>query len=124
MSNDIFVDGDPLEDPHWRKTPKAKRSSRHMGCPLPWFVWMLPLVKSKDQLAMALYLYRRCCICNSDTVTVPNDEVEELLDFSRWAKCRALSGLEQARVLRRIGRNGWRHATKIQLCCWPGPPPK
>jgi hypothetical protein len=120
MRNDIFVDGDPLEDPHWRKTPKAKRSSRHMGCPLPWFVWMLPLVKSKDQLAMALYLYRRCCICKSDTITVPNNEITELLDFSGWGKYRALLALEKAGVLRREENGG--RTTRIRLCSWPDPP--
>jgi hypothetical protein len=121
MSKDIFADGDPFEDPHSRKTPKAKRSSRLIGCPLPWFAWILPLVKSKDQLAMALYLYRRCSICNSDTITVPNDEVSALLDISRWGKYRQLTALERAGILRIKSASRWRLA-KVQLCHWPEPP--
>ena len=120
MNKDIFEDGDPFEDSHWQKTPKAKRHSRHIGCPVPWFVWVLPLVKSKDQLAMALYLYRRCCNWHSDTVTVPNDEVDELLDISRWGKHRQLVALERAGILR-IQDTG-RRMTKVQLCYWPDPP--
>jgi hypothetical protein len=120
MSNDIFVDGDPLEDPHWQKTKKPKRSGPLIGCPVPWFVWVLPLVKTKNQLAMVFYLYRRCCVCNSDTVTVPNDEVKELLDISRWGKRRYLVALEQAGILR-IRETGRRMA-KVQLCYWPDPP--
>ena len=123
MSDDFFKDGDPFKDPHWQKV-KPKRSSRHIGCPTPWFTWLFDRVgdQGKNQLGVALYLYRRCCICNNDTVTVPNGEIEELLNISRWAKCRALRGLELAEVIRRIGRDGWRHATKIQLCHWPHPP--
>jgi hypothetical protein len=119
MSSDIFVDGDPLEDPHGRKTKKPKRSGRLIGCPVPWFVWVFPLVKSKEQLALALYLYRRCCICNSDTVTVPSSEITELLDFSRWGKYRALLALEQAGILRREENGG--RTTKVRLCSWPDP---
>jgi hypothetical protein len=119
MSN-IFEADDPFEDPHWQKTPKPKRSSRLIGCPLPWFAWVFPLVKSKEQLAMALYLYRRCSICNSDTITVPNDEIDELLDISRWGKHRQLIALEQGGILR-IKDTGRRMA-KVQLCYWPDPP--
>jgi hypothetical protein len=119
MNNDIFVDGDPLDDPHWRKTPKAKRSGRFMGCSLPWFVWMFPLVKSKEQLAVALYLYRRCCICRSDTVTVPTGELVEL-GLGRWGKYRLLLSLEQVGILQ-VKDHG-RRTVKVRLCSWPEPP--
>lgn len=120
MSNDIFVDGDSLEDPHWWKMRKPKRSSRLIGCPVSWFAWVFPLVKSKEQLAVALYLYRRCCICNSHTVTVPSNEITELLNFSRWGKYRTLLALEQAGILRREENGG--RTTKVRLCSWPDPP--
>lgn len=121
MNKEVFEDGDPFEDPAWSKTPEAKRSSRLIGCPLPWFAWVFALVKSKDQLALALYLYRRCCIRNSDTITVPNDELDELLGISRWAKYRQLTALERAGILRIKGASRWRMA-KVQLCHWPEPP--
>ena len=93
--NTIFEDGDPFEDPHWRKTPEPKRrSSRLIGCPVSWFAWVFPLAKSKEQLALALYLYRRCCVCRSDTVMVPTAELVELGPGNltlepdqHWARC-------------------------------------
>jgi hypothetical protein len=121
VSKDIFEDGDPFADPHWQKPAKSKRSTRFIGCPVPWLVWALPrLNDGKYHLAVALYLYRRCCVAKSDTVTVPNSEVEELFDLSRWAKCRILAALEQAGILKRL-ENG-RRVVKVQLCAWPEPP--
>jgi hypothetical protein len=96
-----------------------KQVGRYIGCSVPWFMWVIRLVKSKEQLALALYLYRRCCVCHSDTVTVPTGELEELLDIGRWGKYRLLPALEQAGVLR-VKENG-RHTMKVQLCCWPDP---
>jgi hypothetical protein len=91
-----------------------------MGCPVPWFVWVVPLVKSKEQLALAIYLYRRCCVCHGDTITVPTEEVREMVGLSRWGKYRTLNALEQAGVLR-VLENG-RQTIKVQLCFWPDPP--
>jgi hypothetical protein len=96
----IFEDRDPFDDPNWQKTTKPRRrAERLIGCPMPWFAWALPLVKSKEQLAVALYLYRRCCICRSSTVTVPTNELEEI-GISRVAKYRLLLALEQAGAIR------------------------
>jgi hypothetical protein len=120
MSGGIFEDGDPFKDPAWQKATKPRRSGRFIGCPVPWFLWVLPRVgDGKTQLTVALYLYRRCCIAKSDTITVPNSEIEELFDLSRWAKCRALAALERAGVIKRI-ENG-RRAVKVRLCAWPEP---
>jgi hypothetical protein len=121
MSKDIFEDGVPFKDPHWQKATKPKRRiGRLIGCQLSWFAWVFPLVKSKEQLALALYLYRRCCICHSDTVTVPTDELVELLGVGRWGKYRLLPALEQAGILW-IRLNG-RQTIMVQLRCWPDPP--
>jgi hypothetical protein len=73
-----------------------------------------------NRLAVALYLYRRCCICNSDTVTVPNSEIDEMLRITRFAKVRALRSLERAGVLWIIA-NG-RQVSKVRLRVWPDPP--
>jgi hypothetical protein len=119
--NTIFEDGDPFEDPHWRKTPEPKRrSSRLIGCPVSWFAWVFPLAKSKEQLALALYLYRRCCICRSDTVTVPTAELVEW-GLGRWGKYRLLLALERVGVLR-VEESDRRKTVKVRLCFWPDPP--
>ena len=123
MSKDIFEDGgDPFADPAWQKATKPKRRSRIIGCPVPWFTWLFARVndQGKNQLAVALYLYRRCCFCNSDTVVVPIDAIEELLDMSRWAKSRTLRALERAGVLW-IVENG-KKLVRVRLCAWPDPP--
>jgi hypothetical protein len=126
VKDDIFEDGDPFKDPAWQKATKPKRRSRMIGCPVPWFSWLYARVDGrgsggKNQIAVALYLYRRCCIANSDTVTVPNSEIDELLGITRQAKSRALRSLERYGVLW-IVENG-RRVAKVRLCAWPDPPP-
>jgi hypothetical protein len=125
VSDDLFIDGegDPLGEDlqrHKSKKPKRRRTERLVGCPAAWFAWMFPLATSKEQVGLALYLYRRCCVCNSDTVTVPTHEVTELLDLSRWGKYRALLGLEKIGILQRQ-KNG-AGTTKVRVCFWPDPP--
>ena len=121
MSQDVFEEGDPFADPSWQKnsTKPRRRAVRYIGCPLPWFVWVFPLVKSKEQLALALYLYRRCCVCRSDTVTVPTHELTEL-GLGRWGKYRLLLTLEQAGILQ-VRENG-QQTIEVRLNSWPDPP--
>jgi hypothetical protein len=119
MNDDIFEDGDPFQDPAWRKLKKSQRWVPYVGCPLVWFKWVFPLVRSQNQLAAALLLYRRCCVCKSATVEVPTDAFEST-GISRWGKHRQLLTLEQAGVIRieptQRGRVG-----KVTLINWPEP---
>lgn len=89
---------------------------RLIGCPLEWFTWVLDLTRSKEQLALALYLYRRACILRSATVTVPNGELAEL-GFGKWSKYRLLRSLEDAGVVCVEQRNG--RAARVTLSRWP-----
>jgi hypothetical protein len=121
MNEDLFEDGDPFQDPAWQRTGKrgSRRRVAYIGCPLSWFGWVMPLVKSKRQLAFVLLLYRRCCICQSATVTVPT-EVFENLGISRRQKRTQLLALEAAEVIRvEATQNGW--VGKITLVNWPEP---
>jgi hypothetical protein len=119
MSDDIFEDGDPFADPAWRRVKPSRGKSPWIGCPLSWFEWVVPLVKSKGQLALVLLLYRRCCVCGSATVTVPTYEFESI-GISRHGKRRLLLALEQAGVIRaeatQRGQVG-----KVTLTNWPDP---
>jgi hypothetical protein len=89
-------------------SPKARKpkqpDDRYIGCPFTWLKRVLSLVKSKDQLVVALYLQRRRAVCRSRTFTVPNQELAEL-GVTRQAKYRALRHLEQAGEIT-ITRNG------------------
>lgn len=117
MNTDIFGKGDPFDDPSWRKATK-RRADRFIGCSVPWLAWVLRRVKSKEQLALALCVYRRCCVQNSDTVTVPTEELTEL-GIGRWAKYHLVPKLEQAGVLRVLETG--RGTIKVRLH-WPDPP--
>jgi hypothetical protein len=120
MTDDVqFVNGDPLKDPAWEAQKPKRRSSRHIGCSVSWFAWVLPLVRSKQQLALALYLYRRCSICRSKTVTVPTGQLTEF-GISRWGKMRLLLWLERAGILAIEQTPG--QTAKVRLLHWPDPP--
>jgi hypothetical protein len=90
---------------------------RLIGCPLEWFTWAFGLTKSKEQFALALYLYRRACIVRGAMVTVPNRELTELGFGGRTSKRRLLLGLESAGVIRVEQRNG--RAARVTLLRWP-----
>jgi hypothetical protein len=119
MTDDLFEDGDPFDDPAWRKAKPRSSKGPWIGCSLSWFEWVLPLVKSKGQLAFVLMLYRRCCICKSATVTVPTDAFESL-GISRYGKRTLLPPLEEAGVIQveatKPGTVG-----KVTLINWPEP---
>jgi hypothetical protein len=96
-----------------RGTPRRPRAERHIGCPVEWLKRVLPLVQSKEQLAIAIWLHRRRVICRSDLFTVPNEALWEDLGLSRYVKYKALRNLEKAGVLT-ITRNG-NHPLGVKL---------
>jgi hypothetical protein len=78
---------------------------RFIGFPLWWLHCVMPIVRSKKQLACALYLWRRRVICgNRETFDVPNGELKEW-KISRQTKYQTLSLLEAAGIIR-IDRKG------------------
>ena len=89
---------------------------RLIGCPLEWFAWALGLTKSKEQFALALYLYRRACVLRSATVTVPSRELAEL-GLGRMSKYCLLLSLEEVGVVRVEQRNG--RTARATLSRWP-----
>ena len=124
--DDLFEQGDPFEDPAWKEeeSPKRKRKwslrAQYVGCPLEWLQWVARLTKSKQQLLVALYLYRRCHVCHSRTVDVPTRDLAENWGISRTTKYRVLSHLQQAGVVAVRSRTG--RTIKVTLTHWPDPP--
>jgi hypothetical protein len=122
--DDLFEQGDLFEDSTWKKESpkrKPKRSLRahYVGCPLEWLQWVARLTKSKQQLLLALYLYRRCHVCHSRTVDVPTRDLAENWGISRTTKYRVLSRFEQAGVVTVSSRTG--RTIKVTLIHWPDP---
>jgi hypothetical protein len=81
--------------------PRASKTAghRHIGCPFWWFRLALAAVKSKDQLAIALYIYRRSAVCKSATVKITNEKLLEDLGLGRGAKYRTLKCLAAAKLI-------------------------
>src|SRR5262249_926018 len=73
----------------------------------------------KEQLIVALWLYRQSRICGSPTVTVPTKGLQHL-GIGRWAKYKLLPALQQAGVLTIERRSG--RAIKVTLTHWPDAP--
>jgi hypothetical protein len=76
-------------------TPKRRRADQYIGCPLEWLKRILPLVKSPEQLAVAIWLHRRRAVCRNEVFTVPNQELHAELDIGRLVKYRTLKRLEK-----------------------------
>jgi hypothetical protein len=90
-----------------RAVPKRRRTDQHIGCPIGWLRRVLPLVNTKEQLAVALWLQRRRAVCRNELFTVPNTALREDLGLSRKVKYRALLQLEKAGVIA-LAREGKR----------------
>jgi hypothetical protein len=117
MSENLLQGGDPFDDPRWKATKKPtharRRSEAYIGCPVAWLKRVLPIVKSKDQLAVALYLHRRRVVCGNEVFSIPNAELYAALGITRQTKYRTLRHLEQAGVIALV-RDG-RQAIRARL---------
>jgi hypothetical protein len=94
---------------------KRRRTSPHIGCPVAWLRRVLPLVRSKEQLAIALWLYRRSTVCGGGWFNAPNAELERDLGLSRHTKYRAMDALEEAGVVELTRKSPRRVLVRL---CW------
>jgi len=84
---------------------RQRRADLYIGCPLEWLKRILALVKTKEQLAVAIWLHRRRAVCRSELFTVTNDALQKDLGLSRKVKYQSLQHLERERVIA-VVRNG------------------
>jgi hypothetical protein len=96
-----------------RAAPKRRRADQHIGCPVEWLKRIRPLVSTKDQLLVAIWLHRRRAICRNELFTVPNKALQEDLGLSRWVKYGALAHLEAAGAIALI--RGDKHTLQVRL---------
>jgi hypothetical protein len=99
LTEDLWIEDqtDGL-DPKPRRARSAAES-RHIGCPLAWFTRVFPVVRGKNELAVALYLYRLREIRRNRTVKVSNVGLLTDLGIDRYAKYRALRRLAGAGII-------------------------
>jgi hypothetical protein len=85
-------------------TAKPRRQQREaedrlIGCPVWWLQRVRPVVKTRDQLIVAIYLWRRRTVCGGGaTFDVPNGELKAL-GVSRKIKSRTLDLLAAAGLI-------------------------
>jgi hypothetical protein len=114
----IETAGDPLDDVRTTASrPKAAKVSAsrdgHIGCPLSWFRLVFPVVRGKNELAVALWLYRLRSVRHSRTITVSNGPLAEF-GIDRFAKYRALRRLAEAGLIRIKSNN--RKTLNVRFC--------
>jgi hypothetical protein len=91
------AEGDPL----WQaaellaQAPPRPVSKGHGVYSLAWLARVMPVMRSADQLVVALLLYRECLLRRSNTVALSNGELRKL-GISRQTKYRALGELREA----------------------------
>jgi hypothetical protein len=95
QSDDLWIDeqGDDLISQSPQRRPRSTADSRHIGCPLSWFRLVFPIVRGKNELAVALFIYRQRAIHRSRTVVVTNARLLADLGIDRYAKYRTLRRL-------------------------------
>lgn len=91
-----------------RERPKAL-----IGAPLTFFYDVCHLTDGRAALTVALLIYRRTCICQSRTVTLPEAELTAA-GITRSEKQRALVRLAAAGIVR-LEKVSTRRAAKVTL---------
>jgi hypothetical protein len=108
MSDELWIKGpDDLAVEPARRSRVATDMSRHIGCPLWWFQLVFPVVCGKNELAVALYIYRLRTVRRSRTIVVTNERLLAELGINRFAKYRALQRLAKAGIItiKRCGKS-------------------
>ncbi len=99
---DLWIELDDLNDPVQpaaRSHARSVDTAHHIGCPLSWFKAVFSVVRGKNELAIALYIYRLRVVHRSQTVTVSNASLLAELGIDRYAKYRALRRLANAGII-------------------------
>jgi hypothetical protein len=106
----LFDEGDPFDDPRWQQAAlmvdaPPRPAKGYVTCPLAWLARITPVIRTSDQLVVAMLLYRRCLIRRSKTVDLPNGDLKAA-GISRQTKYRALAELEGAGAVTIEAHNG------------------
>jgi hypothetical protein len=94
------------------KIGRVADGDRMIGCPLWWFDLAFRAVRSKGELAVALYIYRWAVVSKRRTVKVTNRWLE-VKGIQRYTKYRALARLAEAGII--TAHQSGRAATEVTL---------
>jgi hypothetical protein len=103
----LLEEGDPFDDPLWQAAAWAASEAAAgfgglgpgwIGCSLAWLAWPMPRVETAKQLALALWVYRKCARARRQIVRLSNGELR-FLGINRYAKYRILTRLQQKGLL-------------------------
>jgi hypothetical protein len=92
---------------------KAKRGRRLMGAPLAFWVALREAGLPWLAVVLAIYIYRRTKVTNSNTVTLIAAELAEL-KIDRHKRSRATRQLATAGVIR-VNRTGYGRSLQVTL---------
>jgi DNA-binding MarR family transcriptional regulator len=111
--NHVTRQGKRIEVETVETNPRRRRTDRYIGCPLTWMKRVMSIMKTPQQLAVAVWLHRRRAICGNDLFTVPNQELRKELGLTRQVKYRTLRQLEKAGAITLI--HDGKHATRVTI---------
>ena len=96
-----------------RRAARRQRGRRLVGFPFAFLADVCRLTEGRAILVVAALIYRRMCVCNSRTVTLPSAELAEV-GVDRSLKRKALARLEAAGIIR-IEKAGPGRAIRVTL---------
>ena len=88
----------------------------YITVPLSWLARVLPVIRTPEQLAVALLIYRECLMRRRSTVALSNDKLREL-GIGRYTKYRALGQLQEVGAVSVGTRNG--RSVRVTLHWFP-----
>ena len=122
MNGDLWLDGDPFDDPAWQQAalmadaPPKPVAKNHGVYSLAYLARAAQVARTPSQLVVALLLYRKALMLGCPTVALSNCELREF-GVSRYAKYRALAFLQGAGALTIEAYNG--RAIRVTLHWFP-----
>jgi hypothetical protein len=108
-----FLKGEIVRGKHGQR---RRRAGQHIGAPLAFVTEVCLLTEGRAALVMALCVFRRVCVCDSWTVTLPSDELGPL-GIDRQRKRVALLKLQGAGLIK--VRNSVGRTARITLLWRP-----
>jgi hypothetical protein len=122
MTEDLFLEGDPFDDPAWQwvfmiEGAPPRPAKNYYSLSASFLLRVLPILRVSDRLMVAMVLYRKCLMQSSRTVDLSNDELSDF-GIGRKTKYRALAQLQEAGAIT-TGTNTNGRSIRVTLHWFP-----